>query len=284
MAFFDFTYDSSVKQSEQGQLSSGYTDTLAALLAGSEQLADYVAWLFYTQSGASVAEALALRDAVLDGDFALSGLFGAAQSKTGAVAGSAVNDPVPTLTAGDRTVDLTAMLDELDTHTWTTTTKKETIFHTREFFTDTQEPAGYDPDWDEQDTPPELTLYEDEHTFTFTDTSPAGDPNQSYDLLGTGWQNVKLVVTGTGDYNKPAGDENVTLTGDVGNPAPDPFANPAAGPSNPEGADNYVGLGSTELSPTAAQYADGSIDLSAAFSSQVHGGTFQVVLTYEYYA
>lgn len=34
-----------------------------------------------------------------------------------------------------------------DTKSWETTTKKDTITHTREFYTDTQAPQGYDANW-----------------------------------------------------------------------------------------------------------------------------------------
>lgn len=282
MSFFTFSYSTTLTQSEQGQLSSGYEASLRGAITGSETLANYVGWLYLTQSGSTVEDAIALRDSVLAGNFTLDGLFGAAQSKTGAVAGAAITNPDPLLVVGEKVVDISAMMDDLATHTWKTTTKSSTIYHTREYFTDTQEPAGYDDDWfvTTPDNGAEPAWQTATQTFTFTD-----DGTLNYDLLGDQWQNVTLTISGDGDFNKATkggGNEEIILTGDVGAPAPGPFSNPVSGGGNPEGEDNWVTFGPNTVSPTVAQYSDGTIDLAVDFSQPVNGGVVTIVLSYEY--
>lgn len=146
---FDITNDLSGSGSFQGQLSSSYTNALSAFLQGDG--ATFVAFLSHSVNGLSIEDALAVKTQVEAGQFSLSGLFGAAQSKTGAVDGADITDPQPTLTVllNDVTVtiDLAAMLDGADTATWTSGSARNTVHHTREFFTESVEPDGWSPNW-----------------------------------------------------------------------------------------------------------------------------------------
>jgi hypothetical protein len=108
--------------------------------------ADVVAFLAYVGFELTVEEALAVKAEIEAGNFSLSGLFSAAQSKTGEVDGGAMTDPTPTLTVGEYVIPLTPMLSSTDTFTWTSG-GKTTVYHTREFFTGSQIPDGYDVDW-----------------------------------------------------------------------------------------------------------------------------------------
>lgn len=152
----DGSYDSSLSQSAQGQLSSSYTEALTEALQD-VTVADYIGFLA-NQAGLSVDDALAVKAAVVAGDFTLSDLFAAAQSKTGPVDGASITNPTPTMLVNGVEIDLTAILTGIDTETWTTLQasgkKLETIYHTREFYTDTQEPADYDAGWSSDNQPP----------------------------------------------------------------------------------------------------------------------------------
>lgn len=128
----------------QGQLSSDYTNALSAYLQG--EGADVVAFLAYVGFELTVEEALAVKAEIEAGNFSLSGLFSAAQSKTGEVDGGTMTDPTPTLTVGEYVIPLTPMLSGTDTFTWTSG-GKTVVYHTREFFTGSQVPDGYDVDW-----------------------------------------------------------------------------------------------------------------------------------------
>jgi hypothetical protein len=237
MAFFtdeymtDGSYDSTLTQSAQGQLSSEYTAALTAELK-SDAVSDYLGFLFYDGGTHTVAEAQAVIDAIKNGDFTLSDLFGAAQSKTGAVDGDAITNPQPTLTltTGDfagMTFDLTDILGGLDTETWTqleTTggakkgTITTTVYHTREFYTETQEPPGYDPDWANDNVAPTATPFSVDATETLSTynedhqiTNGAVDGTLAVDLITGHAEDVDgdiLHVTGDlvlDDSELPAG-------------------------------------------------------------------------------
>jgi Ca2+-binding RTX toxin-like protein len=153
--------DTSLSASAQGQLSSSYTNWLTGELT-TDAVADYIGWLYFN-AGNTVEDALAVVDAVKAGEFTLDGLFGAAQSKTaGPVDPAGV--PIPTLTlTGDLagiSIDLTAILGGLDTETWSSGTGTKTVYHTREFYTETDEPEFYDPNWANpvNQTPTDITL------------------------------------------------------------------------------------------------------------------------------
>ncbi|MDK1387902.1 hypothetical protein QN224_21005 [Sinorhizobium sp. 8-89] len=152
----DGSYDSGLSQSGQGQLSSSYTDALTEALQD-VTVADYIGFLA-NQAGLSVDDALVVKAAVVAGDFTLSNLFAAAQSKIGPVDGGSITDPAPTMLVNGVEIDLTAILTGIDTETWSTVQasgkKTETIYHTREFYTDTREPADFDAGWSSANQPP----------------------------------------------------------------------------------------------------------------------------------
>jgi hypothetical protein len=156
---FDASTDLTGSGSYQGQLSSSYTNALSSYLQTDG--ADYVAFLAYVANELSVEAALELKAEIEAGNFTLSGLFSAAQSKTGEVDGDFITDPEPTLTVTvggvTYTIDLTAMLTGTDTASWDTVTKKDTITHTREFFAESTEPADYDANWAAENSPPVAT-------------------------------------------------------------------------------------------------------------------------------
>lgn len=185
---FDTSTDVVGDGSYQGQLASSYTNALSEYLQG-EEGADYVAFLAY-QGGMSVADALLLKAAIISGDFDLSGLFGAAQSKTGEVDGALIADPVPMLTVNGVTIDLSALFAESDTDTasWETITKKlDTIFHTREFYTTSGEPDGYDSGWADGDENQAPTA--DEIVLTLTEYDEHDQAKSDADL-----ENVNLLT------------------------------------------------------------------------------------------
>jgi hypothetical protein len=178
---FDFDVSTDVLDgpgSYQGDLASSYSAALGAYLQTAEG-ADFAAFLAHDVNGLSTQDALAVRDALLAGDFQLYGLFGAAQSKTGAVDGALITDPTPVLAVGGIEIDLAAMLAGTDTATWQTLTNTGgTIFHTREFYIGSEAPDGYADDWASaavENQPPtadpivlQLTEY-DEHAQALAD-------------------------------------------------------------------------------------------------------------------
>ncbi|OGB08401.1 MAG: hypothetical protein A3E79_12550 [Burkholderiales bacterium RIFCSPHIGHO2_12_FULL_61_11] len=213
---FDALTDVGGDGSYQGQLASSYTNALIAYLQ-TEEGADYVAFLAWDNGyGMSVAEALALKAVLRTGDFGdfdLSGLFGAAQSKTGEVVdGENITDPVPMLTWGEFSIDLSAMLGGLETDSWDTVTTKSTITHTREFYSESEEPAGYFDNWDNQ---PQLEQHFTTETITITKPQGADGFNQdgSFTLLGQDWGDFEITVSGIGDYDRNT--EGFTVSGDA---------------------------------------------------------------------
>jgi hypothetical protein len=287
-------YDTGLSSSFQGQLSSSYTDALHTNLMSATN-ADYVGFLAFS-SGLSVADALAVKAAVVAGTFSLSDLFGAAQTKDGSVANP--TDPQPKLTViigeGDDAhavvVDLTAMMGDLDIETWTQTDttgggKKAvttTTTHIREFYTDTDQPDNYDPDWSDEGgggSEPTLQHYVSDPIVIIKDNSSEPDDtfNLNLSLLGEDWSNVVVKVSATGDYE--AGNESVTLAGDVALLLDVPTtvgASPADSALNDSFAQQTV---------SATNYADGSVDFSAAFTNQVNNGSsVTVILEYDYWA
>lgn len=147
---FDFDVSTDVVDGPgtfQGDLASSYSAALGAYLQ-TEEGADFAAFLAFDVNGLSTQDALAIKDALLAGDFELQGLFGAAQSKTGEVDGSLITDPTPVLVVGGIEIDVAAMLTGTDTTTWETLTSTGgTIYHTREFYIGSATPDGYDSDW-----------------------------------------------------------------------------------------------------------------------------------------
>jgi hypothetical protein len=139
-----FTY-TTTGVSTQGELSSSYTNALSSYLQNDG--ADLVAFLAYSVYELSVEAATALKADLASGNFSLSGLFSAAQSKEGAVDGDSIDNPTPMLNVGGVNIDLSAMLAGEATFTWDTATKKLVVSHTREFYTESKDPDGYSADW-----------------------------------------------------------------------------------------------------------------------------------------
>jgi VCBS repeat-containing protein len=251
-----FTY-TAAEGATQGELASSYTNELSAYLQGDG--ADYVAFLSYVASGSTDVEAaLALKDAVEAGNFSLSGLFSAAQSKTGEVPGDDITNPTPTLTVtladgSSVTIDLTAMLTGLDTETWTTIAKKAgTIYHTREFYGDSREPDDYDANWAADNAPPDAK--EIIASVTEYDEHAAGA-----DLTGT----AKLVTVNLLDsqyVTDPDGDTLSVVT------------------------DSVTLVGGGELPDYITVNSDGTISIdtnSAEFDTLYKGDTTNIDLTYQ---
>jgi Ca2+-binding RTX toxin-like protein len=170
-----------------GQLASSYTTALANTLQ--QNAADWIGFLANSVNDLSVADAILVKQAVEEGAFALSGLFGAAQNK-GPTALVDPTDPVPilTVTIGSATynIDLRPILSDLDTESWTQTTgsgKNASITtHIREFYTDADAPQGYDSGWstadpDDGDATVSITgtaSEGEELTANFADDDPDG--------------------------------------------------------------------------------------------------------------
>lgn len=135
-------YDATKSASPQGQLSSAYE---AALSAQVKALADYVGFIYAQQPGVSLEDAVAVRDAISSGNFKLADLQNSGQSKTGPVLDPA-GDPDPKVLVNGVSISIKDMLGGLDTETWKDSGKNGQ-YHTREFYTSTQEPHGFDPHW-----------------------------------------------------------------------------------------------------------------------------------------
>lgn len=189
----DFSYVYPGDTVDQGTLASSYTNALSSYLQTDG--ADYVAFLAYVAGGSTdVDAALAIKAAVEAGNFSLSGLFSAAQNKTGGVDGEDIPNPTPilTVTVGETTytIDLTAMLGTPTTESWDTVVKKATITHTREFYSTGGEPGGYTGDWadpqvNEAPTANQITIddaqeYDD---YAVAHSEDAGDRYITIDLL-----------------------------------------------------------------------------------------------------
>jgi hypothetical protein len=295
-------YDAGLNSAFQGQLSSAYTNALSTTLQ--TEAADWIGFLAKTANGLSVQDALAVKAAVAAGNFSLSDLFGAAQSKDGSTANP--TDPEPKLTVvigeGDAAqtvvIDLRAILSDLDIETWTQSDttgggKKAvttTTTHSREFYTDAGEPTDYDPDWSDEGGgggDPELTLYHfvSDPIVIVKDNSSEPDDTFNLSLLlqGQDWDNVVLKVSGVGDYdaNTGGGTESVTLSGDASLflNVPD-LTNVGGSPADSALNDYY-----NEREIAATDYADGSIDFQVAFTNNVNNGSsITVVYEYDYWA
>ncbi|MDO9143747.1 VCBS domain-containing protein [Rhodoferax sp.] len=186
---FSYDYTDYGNTVDQGTLASSYTNALTTYFQfdGGASIAAYLAHV----NGLTVDEALVLQTAIEKGEFSLSGLFGAAQSKVGAVYGDDITNPVPTLTVGDTVINLSAMFnfDDLDTATWETITKKTgTIYHTREFYSDSTDPEGYTDDWaapqNEKPTAEAITWDVNEYDdYAVSKGEDVGETSNTIDLL-----------------------------------------------------------------------------------------------------
>lgn len=163
-------YNANNKASFQGQLSSTYEVALAAEV---KDLADYVGFIYSKQPGVSIDAAKAIVDAISSGNFQLTDLQGSAQSKTGPVAGSAIQDPNPTVIVNGVSISIKDMLGGLDTETWKDSGKNGQ-YHTREFYTSTHEPDGYHADWANPPKPNEAPTASEIHV-TATETQSTYD-------------------------------------------------------------------------------------------------------------
>ncbi len=184
MAFFDASTDLSGSGSEQGQLSSSYTSALTEYLQTDG--ADYVAFLAYLTKGLTIEDALLVKAEIEAGNFTLTDLFSAAQSKTGEVDGDDIDNPTPKLIVGDYVIDLTPMLTGTETYSWDSVTKKLTVTHTREYYTEGQEPTvdgvSYSEDWADPQTnvPPTATPI-DVEIAEFDEYAASKDPEYNED-------------------------------------------------------------------------------------------------------
>lgn len=212
MEFFDANTDLSGSGSLQGQLSSSYTAALTEFLQTGG--ADYVAFLAHVVNELSVEDALLVKAEIEAGNFALSGLFSAAQSKTGEVDGDTITNPTPTLTVGDLVIDLTPMLTGAETFTWETAVKKSITYHTREFYTESQEPTvgdvSYSAGWAESNHAPEVS-------GPVTQTIDEDDAIASVNLLANASDsdNDDLDVSGTISYAVTSGTWDAEIDFDV---------------------------------------------------------------------
>ncbi|GAB3192047.1 hypothetical protein [Hydrogenophaga aquatica] len=277
---FSFSPDSSLSASDQGQFASAYTNQLKAFLQ-SDAGADYVAYLAHSVNGLEVADALALVELIQAGDFALDGLFNAAQSKTGTIDGVA-GSPSPIITIGEVVVDLTAILSGEDTFNWTTVTKKDTIYHAREYYADGGAPEGWTAGW--ADPAPELQKYTFSESYTVTNPNGNDTVPLNVDLLGQDWSNFQIEVTGVGDYDRT--NEGYTVAGD----ATASFNGPATtGNTNTL---TYVGDATNEEFGADTNndgvpdgLEDGSFDVTVAWAeATAAGSTVTITLTYDYWA
>lgn len=212
---FTFSLEGSV--ASQSLVSSPYTNEVLTYLQGTAA-ADHVAYLAWTLGlTATKADARALGEAIAAGNFQVTGLFGAAQSKVG---GEGVNpaDPSPSVTVNGINIDIAAMMgDDTNTVWWTTTQlsgkKLETTYHVREYFTSMEAPDGYTADWWVEPQAPE----EPELTFTISLAGEDGtDAGSAMIAIPTGAATFSLEVVG--DIDKLSSSvqnnqtENVVLT------------------------------------------------------------------------
>lgn len=195
---FSTTSPASPNQSTQGQLASTYTNWLSGQV---QSAADYIGFLVYTQAlegGATNADAVAAGEAAVaameSGNFALTDLFGAAQSKSGEVDGENITDPEPMLVVNGYSVPLTDMLGGLTTESWDTTTKvgktTQTITHTREFYSSADVP-DYNENWAVVNTPPTATPIE----VVFDETQSLFDSNHERTNTNPDIKTVDLLDT-----------------------------------------------------------------------------------------
>ncbi len=274
-------YDDTQSASFQGQLSSSYTAALTETLTANSDWLGFLA----KENGADTALAIKVADAIAAGNFTLSGLFSAAQSKTDEVNPT---DPEPTLTVNIDgvyvTIDLKDILGGLDIETWTQTDttgggKKAvttTTVHSREFYTTANAPEGYVADWRNEE--PEGEWVTDTIIFDFVNgTGPGSSFDGAFDLLGDEWQNVELTVTGTGDFDWNS--EGVEITGDV---EVDVLGLNAANATGKESL--TTPLPETTVVVIEDAYDDGVVTFAGSFTNETQkDSTVTLTLTYEYW-
>lgn len=131
--------------STEGQFASSYTNWLDGQI---ESHADFIAYTLFQQGGMSLEQATGLRTALQNGDFTVSDLFLAAQSKSGPLADIA-GTPSPVLhVEGYDPIQLAQFMSGKELVTWTSGSGKNVVTHTREaldhFNGDDGAPQGWD--------------------------------------------------------------------------------------------------------------------------------------------
>ena len=132
--------------STEGQFVSSYTDWLDGQI---ESHADFIAYILFQQGGMSLEQATGLRTALQNGDFTVSDLFLAAQSKTGPLADIA-GTPSPVLhVEGYDPIQLAQFMGGKELVTWTSGSGKNLVTHTREALDHFNGDAGAPQGWDQ---------------------------------------------------------------------------------------------------------------------------------------
>jgi hypothetical protein len=188
MGSFDYEnlVAASSNQSTQGTLSSQYTNWVEAQV---QSAADAIAYHWYA-AGGSLDAAIAIRDALLNGEFSVGDLFLAANGKS-SLGGDLPGQPHPTLTVADTTIDLTDFFGS-GTHVteWTSGNVKNLQYHAREYLTDF-DAGNAPPDWDHPPTvnhSPEATPF----SVSFEETQSVFE-NHARTNTGEDWQTVNLL-------------------------------------------------------------------------------------------
>ena len=152
MTDFTFAYNSGLNQSYEGQLASQYTNFVSSYVQ--DTAADWIAFAWYQasdQTAENLAKAQEISQELQAGNFTLSDLFLAAQSKTaGSVDPNGVPDPHVTVAGVE--IDISTFFGtDTDLATWSSGSAKNTQYHTREYLSslDSAAPDGYDPHWGE---------------------------------------------------------------------------------------------------------------------------------------
>ena len=192
MAIFNFTVNTSLSQSVEGQLASQYTNFVSNYVKTTG--ADWIAYRWYQSSQKTPADldkAIQISQALQAGSFSLSDLFLAAQSKTAKFVDIS-GVPHPMLNVAGVSIDISSFFGGgTKVENWTTGTGKTLQYHGREYLnavTDTA-PNGYNGDWDNR--PPVISVAQGDSdgsvlaetdsglttSATLTVTDPdAGDP------------------------------------------------------------------------------------------------------------
>lgn len=138
----------------QAVLSQTYTAWLTGEI---NTMGENFAYAAFTD-GASITEALAIKQAITDGSFSFSNLFTAAQSKAGVI-GDVAGTPDPSISVTytvdgvtySKSFDLADFMgDTTAVSNWADKGAKGAVtYHAREFLTDVDHslPADYDPNW-----------------------------------------------------------------------------------------------------------------------------------------
>jgi hypothetical protein len=175
------SFDNQSEYDSQGELSQDYGEWLAEHL---QDFADVIAWHLATHQGWEVADALAVKQALMEGAFDLSDLFTAANLNAKKVPddfdpddyveGLDLDGSVPSISFTDGfaflndllapdegygPIDLSAFLEEAATTYWTNDTAKGENYHFRGMFTEfVSDQEGYQEGWENDDEPNYFTF------------------------------------------------------------------------------------------------------------------------------